>query len=151
MSTNDENATLQILDAFSALRREIGLILAGELKSAGMGYNQMLITYHLTRSPLPMNELSSLSNSDPASTTRTVSALVKAGIVKRTSDSKDSRRSIIELTKKGQVRAVEALKIRKKIGKMLGSTLSPDEEKNFVQLLKKVKSQLSEKHQGVSL
>ena len=136
--------TFELLEAFSALRRELGLILASELKILGLGYNQMLTIYFLCKSALPMNELSALSYSDPASTSRTVAALEKIGLVKKASDPADFRRSIVELTKKGETIASEVQRTRRKLGKRFGASLSQEEKKNCLFLLKKIKVELTE-------
>jgi DNA-binding MarR family transcriptional regulator len=139
MSTN------QMMDAYSNLKRELSLIVAENLKAASFGHNQMLVIYFLTRSPLSMNELSSLCNSDPASTTRTVASLEKAGLVKRRRDPNDSRKAIIELTRKGLSRAEEVHELRSTIGTLLNETLSTEEQNQFVQLLSKVSQQLRDR------
>lgn len=148
-SDTDLKESLQILESFSALRREIGLIFAQELKAMNFGYNQMLVVYYLTKGPLPMNEISALSYSDPASTTRTVTSLEKAGLVKKSSDPKDSRRSIVELTRKGQLRAREVLKARTKLGERIGMTLPSKDRQQLVGLLEKVRLNLATPDQGV--
>lgn len=131
-------STFTILDAYSSLRRELSLILASQLKSQDFGHKQIVILYRLTQSPLSMSELACYCHSDPAATSRTVAALQKAGLVRRIADSKDSRKHIIELTKKGKNRATEAINIRSLIAAKLNNTLSPKEQISFTKLLNKV-------------
>ena len=130
-------STFAILDAFSSFRREVGLILAPLLKSSDLGPKQMLILYRLIQSPASMSELASYCQSDPAATTRTVAALERAGLVKRVGDAKDSRKSIIELTKKGKANASIAEDFRKVVGAQVNKTLTLEEQATLVRLLKK--------------
>jgi DNA-binding MarR family transcriptional regulator len=131
-------STFAILDAYSSLRRELSLILAPLLRSSDLGHKQMLILYRLIQSPTSMSELASYCQSDPAATTRTVAALERAGLVKRASDDRDSRKSIIELTKKGRGNAAKAEDYRKVVGAMVNKTLTPEEQAMFIRLTNKV-------------
>jgi DNA-binding MarR family transcriptional regulator len=120
-------STFTILDAFATLRRELSLILAAQLKSTDFGHKQMVILYRLIQSPTSMGELATYCQSDPAATTRTVAALERSGFVKRVGDANDNRRSIIELTKKGKIKAAKANDIRREIGTRINQTLTADE------------------------
>lgn len=108
------------------------------LRSSDLGHKQMLILYRLIQSPTSMSELASYCQSDPAATTRTVAALERAGLVKRASDDRDSRKSIIELTKKGRGNAAKAEDYRKVVGAMVNKTLTPEEQAMFIRLTNKV-------------
>jgi DNA-binding MarR family transcriptional regulator len=131
-------STYPILDSFSFLRREISLIFAGELKAAALGHQQALILYRLTESPCTMSELAAHTQSDPAATTRTVAALEKTGLVKRSSDPKDARKTIVQVAAKGRAQAERAFKARNRIGDLINETLSAEERADFCRLLEKV-------------
>jgi DNA-binding MarR family transcriptional regulator len=138
-----------ILDAYSSLRRELSLIFAAQLKDSECGYKQTLILYQLSRAPhskpISMSDLATFSQSDPAATTRTVAALEKFGFVKRVQDETDNRKTLVELTKAGQRKAVHASEARKKIAVMVNETLSVKEREIFADLLGKVANGLKEK------
>ncbi len=143
MSTNETNH--EMIEAYSSLKRELNLILTEELKAINFGYKQMLIIHHLNTSPMSMSELSSNCYSDPASTSRTVASLEKAGLVKRKTDGEDNRKSLIQLTSKGRARVELVKQVKKNISVMINQTLDSEEQKNFVQLLNKVISNLKKK------
>ena len=48
----DVVSNIWVVKAFSALRRCLALIMSGELKTIDLGYNQMLIIYHLSKGEL---------------------------------------------------------------------------------------------------
>lgn len=139
---------LNLLENYLVLRRELGLIFACELKSSGLGRQQAQILFCLLESPRSMSELSIYTQADPAATTRTVSGLEKSGLVKRTADNRDGRRSIIQLTPKGKAQADIAHKIRKRIDSMLKAVLDKSEYGDLSRLLDKVAAGLKQKRAG---
>lgn len=134
-----------LLDAYSVLRRELSLIFAGELKDSSLGPQQVVILFRLLESPCTMSQLAAYTQADPAATSRTVSGLEKAGLVKRTADPSDARKSVIQLTSKGRAQGDTVLEIRKKIAAELNETLSSEEREQMQKLLSKVTSRLQEK------
>ena len=132
MSTNE------VLESYLLLRRTVALIRAAETKNLSFGHNQISFLYRLSLSSATMGELSEYSSSDKASTSRTISALEKEGLVKRVSDPKDRRVIRIELTAKGRVQAKQAHLIRSHIGQKLDQFLSAPERKQFHNLIQKI-------------
>jgi len=122
------NTSLAILDVYSALRREIGLMVSFELNQYNMGRNQMMIVIHLDEhEAATLSEISEITMSDPASTTRTISSMEKAGWIKRTANPHDQRQSMVSLTAKGRKQAVIARKVRKDLAVKVNQTLSKEE------------------------
>jgi DNA-binding MarR family transcriptional regulator len=136
-------AERHLLESYSVVRRELGLVFACELRGCGLGRQQAQILLRLLESPCSMTELSFYTQADPASTTRTVSALEKTGLVKRATDPGDARKNIMQLTAKGRSRGDVALKIREKIEATLEEILAKGERKDLSRLLEKVATGLS--------
>jgi DNA-binding MarR family transcriptional regulator len=131
-------STIEVLDAYAALRREIALLSAAELKSSDYGPKQLSVLYRLTISPATMGELSLFMASDKAATTRVVAALEDSGWVKRVGHETDKRVTIIHLTAKGQTLAKSTLVVRTAIGERINRTLTGSERKELAKLLNKV-------------
>lgn len=138
-------STFAILDSYAALRREIGLLRAVELKSSELSYKQLRILYRLTLSKATMSELADYTQADKASTTRTIETMERAGWIKRLSDSNDRRKVYIDLTPKGKTKAAKVKNLREDIGRRVHSTLSAAEQKELAKLLSKVVSGLQKK------
>ncbi len=139
MSTNE------ILDAFSLLRRELAHLRAVELKSYDFGPMQMLILLRLLKSAATMGELAEHALVDKAAITRSVASLISSGLVKKTTDEKDLRITIIELTTRGKNKAAEAMSVREILGKKLNNILTNEERKELARLLTKAGTGLSQK------
>jgi DNA-binding MarR family transcriptional regulator len=137
-------STFTVLDAYSALRREISLVRSVELKALDFGYKQMVILYRLTQGNCAMGELAEYTQSDKASATRAVESLESAGWVKRIADPADRRKIIIELTARGRQKAAKAIEIRDHIGERVNATLNANEQKELSRLLNKVVEGLQE-------
>jgi DNA-binding MarR family transcriptional regulator len=145
MSTNREvEMKFQVLDAFAALRRELGLQRAAEMKDLAFGHNQLVLIFRLSQSSAAINELAEYTLSDKASTSRTVSSLEEAGFVRRVPHKTDGRISMIELTPKGRKKAEQTNDIRSFIGENLNATLTVTEQKTLANLLNKAVSGLRE-------
>lgn len=138
--------TNSVMDMFSSLRRELHLIMGQELKNSEFGHKQMSILYHLGgRGELSMGELALLTLSDKATVTRAVDALEKCGLVKRASDAKDSRKTVLKLTAKGKTHAGRAQKLRDVLAQKMDACLSPNEQKQLTDLLAKVVNGLKDR------
>ena len=131
-------STFPLLESYVKLRREITLIGSMLLKAANMGQTQMQILFRLSQSACSMSELADFSQSDKASTTRTVEALATDGLVRRLEDKDDRRKCVIELTAKGVKRAEKALEVRQFIAEKLNKTLTSSERDQLTELLGKV-------------
>jgi DNA-binding MarR family transcriptional regulator len=136
-----------VLEAYSKLRRELTRIGAAKLKPVGLGLKQMVILYRLIESPRTMTELTDYAQSDKASTTRTVEALARAGLVRRRDHGDDRRKRVIQLTAKGQQKAKRAEEVRNSIGECLDETLTAQERKTLTELLGKVVASLAQKRE----
>jgi DNA-binding MarR family transcriptional regulator len=132
-----------LLEAYVKLRREVSLIGAVKLKESEMGQKQMQILYRLTEAPRTMSELADFTQSDKASTTRTVDSLAKEGLVRRLEDKTDRRKCVIALTAKGERRAEKAQEIREYIGERLNKMLSAGERETLTELLNKAAAGLA--------
>jgi DNA-binding MarR family transcriptional regulator len=127
------------LEVYGALKRELGAISSQELKKYKFGRNQMHVVSSLMRfGPLSTSDLAELTQSDPASTTRTVQALDKLGWIKKVADTKDQRRTLVELTAKGQKHAGKVHAIRETITEQVKKTVSKKELDETVRLLTKI-------------
>jgi DNA-binding MarR family transcriptional regulator len=151
MSTNRElpkkttlSKDFQVLDAYSALRRELSLMRAAEMKDLAFGHNQLVLIFRLSQSSAALNELAEYTSSDKASTSRTVASLEEAGFVKRVPHKTDRRISMIELTSKGRKMAEQTTEIRNYIGENVNATLTVAEQKTLASLLNKVVQGLRE-------
>lgn len=128
-----------ILDAYSALRRELGVLVGTELSKYKFGRNQMVIIIHLSdHETATLSELSNITMSDPASTTRTISSMEKAGWLKRTANPQDQRQSIVSLTTKGQKQAAIAREVRKALAVKVNHTLTKEEGLLVSKLMSKI-------------
>lgn len=133
------NNSLALLDAYSALRREIGLMVSFELNQYKLGRNQMTIVIHLDKNETAtLSEISEITMSDPASTTRTINSMEKAGWVKRMANPKDQRQSLVSLTAKGRKQTVMANELRQAIAVKVNQTLSKDEGVLVSKLMTKI-------------
>lgn len=131
-------STHSILENYAQLRRTLAGLKSAEKNIAEFGHNQILVLYRLSLSDATMTELVEYCLSDKASMTRTISALVKQGMVRRHADQADRRVVRIELTNKGKEKAQAAKKIRDRIGKRLEHALAPKERELFIQLIQKM-------------
>ena len=101
-----------------------------ELKKYNFGRSQMMIVSSLSRlGDQTMKDLSAITLSDPASTTRTVHSLEKLGWLKRVVDKEDQRRTLVRLTPKGHRHARDVIAMRQTIAKRIDKCLSVDEQK----------------------
>ncbi|MGZ3805871.1 MAG: MarR family winged helix-turn-helix transcriptional regulator [Pseudobdellovibrionaceae bacterium] len=127
----------KVLDAYSLLRRELGLAGAAELKSNDLGPKQLMILYRLSLSGATMGELAEHTMSDKASTSRTVASMGAAGWISQKEKEGDRRVTLVELTSKGRLKAEKAIEIRKTLAKSLNNSLTSQERKQFAALLTK--------------
>ena len=140
-------STYPVLDAYSLVRREIGLLKSIEMKALDFGPKQMMILYRLSISSATMGEIAEYTLSDKASTSRAVTSLESAGLVKRVNQEGDRRVTVIELTSKGKTKAAKAIEIRDFIGKRFSSILDSSEQKQLAHLLNKVGQGLRDQRQ----
>ena len=130
---------MPFLDVFSAVRKELSLLMVDELKKYNFGRSQMLIISSLSRlGDQSMKDLSAITLSDPASTTRTVHSLEKLGWLKRVVDKADQRRTVVRLTPKGQRHSKDVHAIRQAISRRIDRSLDAEEQKQAVALLTKL-------------
>lgn len=139
------NSTQSVLESYLQLRTALAALRAHETKDLDFGHNQITVLYRLLLSDATMSELVEAAFADKASMTRTISALVKLGLVKRKPDPKDGRVTRIELTSKGREKAQIAKRVRMNIGKNLEETLSPEDRKSFCALIEKITQKLNTK------
>jgi len=130
-------STIEVLEAYSLLRREINYIRSTQMGFHHIGYKQMLLLTRLMKTEASMGELADFTLSDKASMTRMVRSLEKAGLVKRKAFAGDRRMSIIELTARGRVYGAKAQEVRKSLGAIFNSALSAHEQKELTRLLNK--------------
>jgi len=135
----------KILNVYSALRRELGLLAAYELKKYKFGRNQMIAMIHLDEEEsATLSELAEVTQSDPASATRTVNSLEKLGWIKKSIDPVDNRKSVVEITAKGRKKAIIARQIRDHLAAKVDAILTTPENVVVGELLEKIVKGLQE-------
>ena len=136
--------TATILDAFSALRRELAISRSTLLKTSDLNHIEVSILYRLTLSSATMGEISEYVVADKASVTRAIAGLEAGHLVSRTLDPNDRRISIVELTAKGKIKARKSIAFRELLGAQVNETLNANDQKELIRLLTKVAAQLQE-------
>ncbi len=136
--------TSLVLDSYLKIKRVVAALRAQEMKNLEFGANQISVLYRLSLSDATMGELVEHALTDKASMTRTITSLVKAGFVRRKSDSEDGRTVRIELTAKGKEKAIIAKKVRINIQKRLEESLSSKDRQAFASLVDKLTNSLNE-------
>jgi len=136
--------TSLVLDSYLKIKRVVAALRAQEMKNLEFGANQISVLYRLSLSDATMGELVEHALTDKASMTRTITSLVKAGFVRRKSDSEDRRTVRIELTTKGKEKAIIAKKVRINIQKRLEESLSSKDRQAFASLVDKLTDALNE-------
>jgi DNA-binding MarR family transcriptional regulator len=132
------NSIPSVLESYLQLRSALSSLRTRETKETEFGPNQITVLYRLTLSDATMGELVEYAFTDKASMTRTISTLVKMGLVRRKRDPKDGRVIRIQLSAKGKEKAQAAKKVRTGIGKKLDESLSPEDRKTFCALIEKL-------------
>ncbi len=135
--------TKSILDSYLKIKKVVTTLRAQETKDLEFGASQISVLYRLSLSDATMGELVEHALTDKASMTRTISTLVKAGLVRRKSDSEDRRVIRIELTAKGKEKALIAKKVRINIEKKLEESLSSKDRQAFATLVDKMTDYLN--------
>ena len=135
--------TNSILDSYLQFRRALTALRTKEARDVEFGQSQTMVLYRLAQSDATMGELVEHAMTDKAAMSRTVSSLLKAGLVRRKADPADRRVVRIELTAKGRTKARLATKIRANIGKALENSLSAKDRRTFVELMDQITAYLN--------
>jgi DNA-binding MarR family transcriptional regulator len=128
-----------LLEAYRALKREITLIVAADLKRLNIGEKQMAILFYLSEGKaMTASSLAFHTQSDPAAVTRAVQSMEEAGLVRRKMDETDNRCTLLELTTKGKDKAASVEGIRNEVVRRIDGTLPPKQLKEFEHLMRAV-------------
>ena len=135
----------EVLDSWGVLRRKLLLIANQILAEYPINMQQLVLMRELKKYKiLTLLALAKLSYTDPASTSRSVDALKKLGLVSKKIDREDARKCRIELTAKGEELMNELGVKYKEFADSSFQTLSDQEMTLFLEILKKVGLRLDE-------
>ncbi len=135
----------EVLDSWGVLRRKLLLIANQILAEYPINMQQLVLMRELKKYKiLTLLALAKLSYTDPASTSRSVDALKKLGLISKKIDREDARKCRIELTEKGEALMSELAVKYKSFADSSFKTLSDQEMSLFLELLNKVGLRLDE-------
>ncbi len=133
-----------IFEAAAGLHRAVAPLLERECELAGQEFD---ILIRLARSPggrLRMSDLAAQTGLTPSGLTRAVDRLSEAGLVGRQSCPEDRRGAFAALTEAGEARMREALELhRAQLADLLEGALEPDEERDLVVALRKLRDRVN--------
>ena len=124
---------LDVLENFVRLRRALSLAHGQRLKPLGLGSKEAVLLRTLAHSgPCSAIELSRATASDPAAVNRTLSGLLKKGLLRQERDPADARRSRLSLTPaKGRRLAAEVQALTEALAALAVQPLTPSERRRF--------------------
>lgn len=106
---------------------------------------QMMILKHLLEEDgLVQNDLAFITNRDKTSLTRIITKMEKKGLLNRVQCEDDQRRNKIFITKKGKNAFYEGFPLVKDIADRMQESISAEEIKGTIEVLKKVSQNLIE-------
>ncbi|MGL5544263.1 MAG: MarR family winged helix-turn-helix transcriptional regulator [Cetobacterium sp.] len=124
---------------FSQMYRKGRIFYSQELKKYGLGSGQSIFLFQLYKKDgVSQEELANTLYIDKGTTARSLKALEEAGFIKREVSDLDKRVNIIHLTKKALELEPKITDILKEWDRILAHSLSEEEEKTLLILLKKI-------------
>ncbi len=124
---------------FSQMYRKGRIFYSQELKKYGLGSGQSIFLFQLYKKDcVSQDELANTLYIDKGTTARSLKTLEKAGFIKREVSDLDKRVNIIHLTKKALELEPKITSILKEWDRILAHSLSEEEEKTLLILLKKI-------------
>lgn len=124
---------------FSQMYRKGRIFYSQELKKYGLGSGQSIFLFQLYKKDgVSQEELANTLYIDKGTTARSLKTLEEAGFIKREVSDLDKRVNIIHLTKKALELEPKITDILKEWDRILAHSLSEEEEKTLLILLKKI-------------
>src|SRR5579871_251965 len=106
---------------------------------AGLGDSDFrVLDVLLHKGPMPVNTIGPKVNLNPGSVSVAVDRLYKKGLVSRVENESDRRVRTVSLTQRGRAMFVPLFKMHTSLLKRVFDELSPDEQRQLEELLKKV-------------
>lgn len=124
---------------FSQMYRKGRIFYSQELKKFGLGSGQSIFLFQLYKKDgVSQDELANTLYIDKGTTARSLKTLEEAGFIKREVSGSDKRVNIVRLTEKGLKLEPEITAILKEWDRLLVHSLSEEEQKTLLTLLKKI-------------
>ncbi|MBC6429308.1 MAG: MarR family transcriptional regulator [Cellvibrionales bacterium] len=96
------------------------------------------------RSPGTVSSIADDTQNDKAQVSRAVAILIQKGLVRKVTDAKDKRRSLLSLTERGAALYREVLPIRQKTQELLLAQLTAEEQEVTIRAIDKLTAMLLE-------
>jgi DNA-binding MarR family transcriptional regulator len=136
--------TWRILDAFSALTRQLARVTGGPEDGPAMTSTQRLALFETaTAGPLRLTELAERMGTTAPTASRAVEGLVELGLVERLPDSEDRRAVRIDVTEPGRARFDERMARAAAAIEPAVATLSAVDRDRLASLLARLTNELS--------
>jgi DNA-binding MarR family transcriptional regulator len=133
-----------VFETASGLRHALGASLLDELGSGGQSFEILVRLGRSDGGRLRMADLAAQTGLTPSGLTRAVDRLVVAGLVERGSCPQDRRGAYAILTSLGVERTAAALQRHERdIAEILDGTLEPEEERELVELLRRLRDRVN--------
>jgi DNA-binding MarR family transcriptional regulator len=130
---------IEALEKFGKLRRQLSQAFIGHLKPVGIAPRQaILLRYLSVHGARSLAELARMTVTDPATVTRTVTLLLKKGLLRRLHHATDRRRLEVSLTDAGRKLAEQVDRVYARTAERIVNPLSAQERKALIQLLDKI-------------
>lgn len=124
---------------FSQMYRKGRIFYSQELKKFGLGSGQSIFLFQLYKKDgVSQDELANTLYIDKGTTARSLKTLEEAGFIKREVSDSDKRVNIVRLTEKGLKLEPEITTVLKEWDRILAHSLSEEEQKTLLTLLKKI-------------
>jgi len=138
---------IKTLEHYSALRRNLSLVISQKIKDLPFGPRQMIMLKVIyTQGGITLGKLAERVGTDPGTVSRSIAQMVELNWVEKTQSAEDGRLWSVRMSEEGAKQMPRIMEIYGDLADSMVSTLSPEELNQLNTLLVKINAHFDKVH-----